>query len=104
MRSNLHVRRIIAKNQAVATYATPWGGQSDLISTVDVDLIEWPGMIIRQRLDAPPIVVDQPVAPGTREGVEHVVLGDYALDVELVTASPLYPPGRAWRLTRVNFF
>lgn len=103
MRSNLHVRRIIAKNQAVATYSTPWGGQSDLISTVDVDLVEWPGMIVRQRLDAPAIVVEQPLAPGTDEGVEHVVLGDYTLDVELVTASPLYPPGRAWRLTRINF-
>ncbi|MEP6752221.1 MAG: D-alanyl-D-alanine carboxypeptidase [Candidatus Dormiibacterota bacterium] len=103
MRSNLHVRRIIAKNQAVATYATPWGGQSDLLSTVDVDLVEWPGMIVRQRLDAPSIVVDKPIAPGTREGTEHVVLGDYVLDVELVTASSLYPPGRAWRLTRINF-
>jgi len=48
-------------------------------------------------------VVEKPIAPGTREGSEHVVLGDYQLDVELVTASPLYPPGRAWRLTRVNF-
>jgi D-alanyl-D-alanine carboxypeptidase len=103
MQANLHVRRIIAKNQAVATYATPWGGQSDLLSTVDVDLVEWPGMIVRQRLDAPALVVDKPIAPGTREGTEHVVLGDYALDVELVTASPMYPPGRAWRLTRVNF-
>jgi hypothetical protein len=70
---------------------------------VDVDLVEWPGMIVRQRLDAPALVVDKPIAPGTREGTEHVVLGDYALDVELVTASQLYPPGRAWRLTRINF-
>ena len=103
MQANLHVRRIIAKKQAVATYTTPWGGQSDLLSTVDVDLVEWPGMIVRQRLDAPALVVDKPIAPGTREGTEHVVLGDYTLDVELVTASPMYPPGRAWRLTRVNF-
>lgn len=103
MRSNLHVRRIIAKNQAVATYATPWGGQSDLLSTVDVDLVEWPGMMLRQRLDAPAIVVDKPIAPGTPEGSEHVVLGFYILDVDLVTASQLYPPGKAWRLTRINF-
>jgi len=103
MQANLHVRRVIAKSQAVATYVTPWGGQSDLLSTVDVDLVEWPGMIVRQRLDAPALLVDKPIGPGTREGTEHVVLGDYTLDVELVTASPLYPPGRAWRLTRVNF-
>ena len=103
MQANLHVRRVIAKSQAVATYVTPWGGQSDLLSTVDVDLVEWPSMIVRQRLDAPALLVDKPIGPGTREGTEHVVLGDYTLDVELVTASPLYPPGRAWRLTRVNF-
>ena len=103
MLSNLHVRRIIARNQAIASYAAPWGGVSDLLSTADVDLVEWPGMILRQRLDAPAIVIDKPVAPGTRAGSEHIALGDYALDVELVTATPLYPPGRAWRLTRVNF-
>jgi len=103
MQANLHVRRVIAKNQAVAAFATPWGGQSDLISTADVDLIEWPGMLLRQRLDARAIVIDKPVAPGTREGSEHLVLGDYKLDVDLVTGSPLYPPGRLWRITRINF-
>ena len=103
MRSNLHVRRVIARNEAVATISTPWGGQTDLVATVDVDLVEWPGMILRQRLDAPPLVIDQPVAPNTREGSEHLALGDYSFDVELVTASPLYPPGRLWRLTRINF-
>jgi D-alanyl-D-alanine carboxypeptidase (penicillin-binding protein 5/6) len=103
VQSNLHVRRVIARNQAVARYATPWGGQSDLVSTSDVDLVEWPGMILRQRLDAPAIIIDKPVAPGTHEGSEHLALGDYMLDVQLVTASPLYPPGRAWRITRINF-
>lgn len=103
MKTSVHVRRVIARNQAVATYSTPWGGQSDLLSTVDVDLVEWPGMILRQRLDAPAIVVDQAVPASTREGSEHLVLGDYSLDVDLVTGSPLYPPGRLWRLTRINF-
>jgi len=103
MRSNLHVRRVIVKNQAIASYATPWGGQSDLLSTVDVDLVEWPGMILRQRLDAPAIVVENPLPASTREGSEHLALGDYSLDVELVTGSSLFPPGRLWRLTRINF-
>jgi hypothetical protein len=31
------------------------------------------------------------------------MLGDYNLDVPLITADPLYPPGRLWRLTRVSF-
>ncbi len=99
----LHVRRVIAQNQTVATYTTPWGNQADLVSQVDVDLVEWPGMIVRQHLNANPLVVDRPLAAGTKEGTEHVVLGDYDLEVPLVTADPLYPPGRLWRLTRVSF-
>jgi D-alanyl-D-alanine carboxypeptidase (penicillin-binding protein 5/6) len=101
MQSALHVRKVIVKNQTVATYITPWGAQTDLVSTVDVELIEWPGMVLRQRLDAHALVLDQPLPAGTQEGSEHMVLGDYNLDVPLVTADPMYPPGRFWRLTRL---
>lgn len=103
MSSALHVRRVIARNQSIATYTTPWGAQTDLVSTVDVDLAEWPGMVLRQHLDAKSIVIDNPLPSRTREGTEHLVLGDYVLDVPLVTADPMYPPGRLWRLTRVKF-
>ena len=103
MSAALHVRREITRNQSLATYTTPWGAQSDLVSPVDVDLAEWPGMVLRRRLDANAIVVDQPLPSRTREGTEHLVLGDYLLDVPLVIADPLYPPGRLWRLTRVRF-
>lgn len=102
LQATLHVRRVIERNQTVATYVTPWGPQTDLVSTVDVDLVEWPGMVLRQRLQARSIVVDQPLPAATKEGVEHVVLGDYVLDVPLATADPLYPPGRFWRLTRLG--
>ena len=103
MTAALHVRRVIARNQSVATYTTPWGNASDLVSAADVDLAEWPGMVLRQRLDARSLVITRPVPETTVEGSEHVVLGDYDLDVPLVTADPLYPPGRLWRLTRVSF-
>jgi D-alanyl-D-alanine carboxypeptidase (penicillin-binding protein 5/6) len=101
MQSALHVRKVLVKNQTVATYITPWGAQTDLVSTVDVELIEWPGMVLRQRLDAHALVLDNPLPAGTQEGTEHMVLGDYNLDVPLVTADPMYPPGRFWRLTRL---
>jgi hypothetical protein len=103
MASNLHVRRVIARHQVVGSYVAPWGGQADLLSTVDVDVVEWPGMILRQRLDASPLLINKPVDAGTPAGSEHVVLGDYSFDVPLVTGSALFPPGRLWRLTRVNF-
>jgi hypothetical protein len=94
---------VLTHNQTVASITTAWGGQTDVVSSADVDLVEWPGTVLRQTLVAGALVVDQPVAPGTREGTEHLVLGDYSLDVPLVTASPLYPPGRIWRLTRLSF-
>ena len=103
MQAGLHVRQVIARNQTIATYITPWGTQSDLVSSVDVNLVEWPGMVLRQRLDTRPIVLDKPLPAGTQEGTEHMVLGDYVLDIPLVTADPLYPPGRFWRLTRLSF-
>jgi len=102
LQAALHVRRVLARNQKIATYVTPWGAQSDLVSSVDVDLVEWPGMVLRQRLDSKTIVVDKPIAASTPEGNIHMVLGDYNLDVPLVTADPLFPPGRLWRLTRIS--
>ena len=101
MQSALHVRKVLVKNQTVATYITPWGAQTDLVSSVDVELIEWPGMVLRQRVDARTLVLDRPLPAGTQEGTEHMVLGGYNLDVPLVTADPMYPPGRFWRLTRL---
>jgi hypothetical protein len=47
-------------------------------------------------------VVDQALAAGSAEGSEHLVLGLYSLDVPLVTAAPIYPPGRFWKLTRLS--
>ena len=99
----LHVRRVIERNQAVAHYTAAWGAESDLVSSVDVDLVEWPGMVLRHTLDARPLAVASPIPSSTLDGHEHVVLGDYDLAVPLVTADPIYPPGRLWRLTRISF-
>jgi serine-type D-Ala-D-Ala carboxypeptidase (penicillin-binding protein 5/6) len=103
VQAKLHVRRVIARNQTIATVTAPWGGQADLLSPVDVDLVEWPGMILRQTLNAPALVIDRPLAAGTRAGTEHVEIGAYSVNVDLVTGGPLYPPGRLWRLTRIDF-
>ncbi len=103
MSAALHVKRVIFRNQSIATYTAPWGDQTDLISADDVDLAEWPGMVLRQRLEANRIVIDKPLPSSTVEGHEHVVLGDYVLDIPLVTEYPMFPPGRFWRLTRLSF-
>src|SRR5256712_1364712 len=101
MQPQLRVARVLSKYVAVGSYEPPWGGHSDLLSTANVDLVEWPGMIMRQSLRAPALAIEKPVPPGTSEGALHIVLGDYSLDVPLTTSDPLYPPGRFWRLTRI---
>jgi hypothetical protein len=86
----------------VGTYKTEWGSHSDLVATQDVILVEWPGMILRQRLDVQTPAVDGPVPSGTPAGRLHVVLGDQQADTPLVTAGALDPPGIVWRLLRIN--
>ena len=98
----LHVERVMERNQTVATYTTAWGEQADVVSLFDVDLVEWPGMVLRERLDAPALNVDKPIPTSTRTGSEHFVLGDYDFSVSLATGTPLFPPGRFWRLTRLT--
>ena len=97
----LIVKRILSKYQSVGSYEPPWGGHSELLSTTNVDLAEWPGMVLLQSLRAPALNVSKPLPSGTAAGVLHIVLGDYNLDVPLSTSDSLYPPGRFWRLTRI---
>lgn len=102
MQAALRVRKVIAQNDVVGTYKTEWGSHSDLVATQDVILVEWPGMILRERLDVQTPAVDGPVASGTSAGRLHVVLGDQQADVALITAGTLDPPGTVWRLLRIN--
>jgi serine-type D-Ala-D-Ala carboxypeptidase (penicillin-binding protein 5/6) len=95
------IKQVLAKHQAVGGYDSAWGEHADVVSTVDVNLVEWPGMTLRERLDAPALAVDKPVPPDSPAGTLHIDLGDYKLDVPLVTASSLYPAGRLWRVTRL---
>ena len=102
MQSALKVQKIIARHDVVGAYSTAWGSRADLLATADVTLVEWPGMILRRSLDVQPLVIDGPVASGTSGGKLHIVLGDQQLDVPLVTAGSLDPPGLPWRLLRIN--
>lgn len=104
MLSGLRVHPVLNRNDVVGAYDTAWGTHSDLLATVDVTLVEWPGMVLRERLSAPTLNIEQPMPSATREGTLHITLGDYQLDVPLVTANAMYPPGRTWRLFRIKLF
>lgn len=98
----MHVQRVLERNQTIGVYNTAWGEQADIVSLFDVDLVEWPGMVLRQSLDVKPLSVDKPLPSSTRVGSAHLTLGDYSVDVGVATGNPLYPPGRLWRLTRIT--
>jgi serine-type D-Ala-D-Ala carboxypeptidase (penicillin-binding protein 5/6) len=101
MKPALQVVRVVNKSEVVGSYDMPWSDHTDLWATAAVDLVEWPGMVLRQSLVTPTLTVNQPVDPGTAEGVLRITLGDYDVDVSLITANGLYPPGRFWRATRI---
>ncbi len=100
MQPQLRIVRVLSKYVSVGSYELPWGGHSDLLSTTNVDLLEWPGMILRQSVRAPALTITKPIPSGTSAGVLNIVLGDYNLDVPLTISDAIYPPGRFWRLTR----
>ena len=102
MQKTVTVHRVVSRNQTIGAFAPPWGGHADLVANVDVDLVEWPGMVLRQDLSVPDLVITQPIGDGANAGSLHLTLGDYRLTVPLVMAGALYPPGRVWRLTRLS--
>ena len=58
-------------------------------------------MVLRRQLNSRTLSIDQPIGPGAPAGTLHVTLGDYSLDIPVVTASGLYPAGKVWRITRL---
>jgi D-alanyl-D-alanine carboxypeptidase (penicillin-binding protein 5/6) len=103
MQSALKMRPLYSRNDVVGVYNTAWGSQANLVSTEDLTLVEWPGMILRQQLNTQTLAVDGSVPSGTQAGTMHVVLGDQQADIPLVTSGSLVPPGLAWRLIRINW-
>jgi D-alanyl-D-alanine carboxypeptidase (penicillin-binding protein 5/6) len=101
MQGTVHVRKVVSRNDVLGAYAAPWGSRADLLATVDVTLVEWPGMILHQRLDVQTLAVDTSVAGGLPAGRLHLSLGDQQWDIPLVTGGSLDPPGPAWRVLRI---
>lgn len=101
LRAAIRVRQVVGRNGAVGSYTTGWGSRTDLLATSDVTLVEWPGMTVRQQIEAPNLVVDGFVPSGTPAGRLRITLGDQQVSVPLVTTSALEPPGLLWRLWRI---
>lgn len=103
MRTALKMRPLVARNDVVGAYNAPWGSHVDLLAMGDVTFVEWPGMILHERLDTMTLAGDGSLPKGTPVGTLHLVLGDQQADVPLQTASSFDPPGLLWRMSRINW-
>jgi D-alanyl-D-alanine carboxypeptidase (penicillin-binding protein 5/6) len=96
----IHVTRITTKDHPVGRYISPWSSRTDILATTDFDVVEWPGTIVRTRLEAP--AVQAPLPAGSSVGDLYVRIGDQESRVPVVTSDPLFEPGNRWRLTRTD--
>jgi D-alanyl-D-alanine carboxypeptidase (penicillin-binding protein 5/6) len=99
--ASLQTLHIVAKDQTVGRYDLPWGGGTDVVAGDALDILAWPGTVVRTALRAGPVA--PPVSPRTVVGNLHVTVGEAAFDVPVATADQLYGPGRLARLTRVTW-
>ena len=100
VRPALGLRHVLRKNQTVARYRTPWGATADITAQDDLDVVTWPGMVVRTHFEAQP--VNPPLARGARVGVFSVKVGDQALQTVLLTDAALGKPPTRYKLTRTD--
>lgn len=100
-RASLRSVHVVSKDQTVGRYDLPWGGGSDVVASQDLDILVWPGMVVRESLQASPAA--PPTSPRTASGSLRVTAGDAVFDLPVVNADQLYGPGRLARLTRLTW-
>ena len=92
---------VAAAGAAVARYRVPWGTPVDAVAKARLSVLAWPGSVLRVRAVARRLGPEVPAA--TEVGTLEATAGSGAPEaVALVTADPVYRPGRAWRLTRLD--
>ena len=100
-RTSLQAVHVVSRQQTVGRYSPSWGGGSDVLASVDLDVLVWPGTVVRARLETTGITGD--VAAGAMVGRLRVTAGDSSFDVPVTTADPIAGPGWAQRLVRVTW-
>jgi D-alanyl-D-alanine carboxypeptidase (penicillin-binding protein 5/6) len=101
VRPNLHLRHVLSRDQTVAAYRAAWGSHTDVVSRQALDVITWPGLVVRTHLVARPL--NAPVAAGTEVGMFSVKAGDQLIQTPLATEGALDRPTTRYRLTRTDF-
>jgi D-alanyl-D-alanine carboxypeptidase (penicillin-binding protein 5/6) len=100
VRPNLRLKHVLARNQTVGRYQAPWGSQTDIVAQKGLDVITWPGLVLRTHFQARP--VNAPMPAGAQVGSFSVTAGDQVLQTPLLADGPINEPSTRYRLTRTD--
>src|SRR5438105_10035053 len=89
---NLQVEHVVSRQQTVGRIDAPWGSSSEVVASLDLEVLTLPGTVVRSDLRAQ--VPPQPVSPGTVVGALHITAGASSYDVPVATTTQIYGPGR----------
>jgi hypothetical protein len=96
--SNLKYAKVISANTAAATIESKWGQKTQAVVDGEVDLLAWPGLVVRTGVMLDPLGV--PVKSGADLGSIRVQFGDQTRDLRLKADKTLHEPTKAWKIFR----
>ncbi len=90
--------KAVSKGAPVGTIRSAWGTVVDAVAASDVEVTTWAGTPVSRQVTFEPL--EAPVAAGAKVGTLTVSTASQAVQVDVVTASPIDSPGLSWRIRR----
>ena len=94
--SGFHEVALAVAGTDYASYATPWGDESDVVATTSASIVLWADTPVTLLVQAQPVTLE---AAGTEVGSLSFTVGTKTVEVPLKLESEIDDPGAWWRLT-----
>jgi D-alanyl-D-alanine carboxypeptidase (penicillin-binding protein 5/6) len=96
--ANLHYVKVIPPGTTATTIESEWGKKTNVVVDGDVDMLAWPGMVVRTGVSMSPLGV--PIKEGADVGGVRIQAGDQQRDLRLKVATTLPGPTHYWKVFR----
>jgi D-alanyl-D-alanine carboxypeptidase (penicillin-binding protein 5/6) len=96
--SNLHYVKVIPLGTTATIIDSQWEKKTDVKVDGEVELLAWPGMVVRTGVSMSPLGV--PVKAGSDVGAVRVQAGDQSRDLRLKAETTLPGPTHFWKVFR----
>ncbi len=96
--SGFELVKVVAKDQVIGTYKTPWGTSSDVVAGQDLNILAWSGTELQAsaKLNS----LKSPAKAGSSAGIITVTNGQKTIPVPAILKTDLPSPSRYWRFLR----